>query len=116
MDQQILSSKPTTKNRSSSYRRYKRQASIERKKHIIKSEGNYWHYDFEGVLSKGKIHCSCPMCRRKFKDEAKISDRRAIVADIDQLKDSNLGVPSKMHRVRLKRSYQSWRAPEIAKF
>lgn len=28
------------------------------------------------MLSKGKIHCSCPMCRHKSYDEKSMSDKR----------------------------------------
>jgi len=55
-------------NRSRSYYRRERKKHINRKKRIIKlvsGIGNepYWYYRYEGELSKGKIHCSCPMCR-----------------------------------------------------
>lgn len=46
------------------FTRYQRRSHISRKKRIIAGE-NIWYYKFEGQLSKGKIHCSCPMCRVK---------------------------------------------------
>lgn len=46
------------------YRRVRKQ-HINRKKRIIHKLGDYWSYKFDGMLSKGKIHCSCPMCRGK---------------------------------------------------
>lgn len=54
--------------RDRAYYRYQRRKHIERKKKIIKrvsGVGNdpYWIYKHEGELSKGKIHCSCPLCR-----------------------------------------------------
>ena len=45
--------------------RYERYRHIERKKRIIDDLGGYWHYEHEGTLSKGKIHCSCQLCRMK---------------------------------------------------
>lgn len=55
-------------NRTSEYNRFKRHCKIERKKKIIKSQHDYWHYKYEGELSKGKIHCSCPYCTMKRKN------------------------------------------------
>lgn len=54
-------------SRSRAFTRYQRRAHISRKKRIIAGE-NIWYYKFEGQLSKGKIHCSCPMCRVKSYD------------------------------------------------
>ena len=36
-----------------------------RKARIIKEQNNYWSYISLHQLSKGKIHCSCPMCSAK---------------------------------------------------
>ena len=53
--------------RSQEYYRYERRRHINRKKGIIKrcSGGGdpWWVVKYDGELSKGKIHCSCPMCR-----------------------------------------------------
>lgn len=49
--------------RTRSFRRHQRKRVINRKKKFIKLAGNYWHFEHEGSLSKGKIHCSCKMCR-----------------------------------------------------
>lgn len=62
--------------RNRTYRRIQRRRVINRKKRIIKGQNNYWHYKNEGELSKGKIHCSCWMCRSKSYDRAKIQDVR----------------------------------------
>jgi len=72
-------------NRSAAYRRYQRCTHINRKKKIIQAQNGYWHYRHDGELDKGKIHCSCPLCRHKFFDIPKFSDRRNAVIDIDQL-------------------------------
>lgn len=62
-------------SRSRSFTRYQRKAHISRKKRII-AGGNIWYYKFEGQLSKGKIHCSCPMCRVKSCDCKQARDIR----------------------------------------
>lgn len=79
--------------------RYERFRHIERKKRIIKDQNNYWYYKHEGVLSKGKIHCSCPMCRMKTTNKGKnkskwlpshnpkISDLRKEISMDSQLED-----------------------------
>ena len=51
--------------------RYERYLHIKRKKKIIKDQNDYWYYKHEGVLSKGKIHCSCQMCRMKTTNKGK---------------------------------------------
>lgn len=61
---------------SKAYLRHKTMVHIKRKRHILKNVyklpddeikenvhlSQYWR------LSKGKIHCSCPMCRAKTKE------------------------------------------------
>ena len=80
-------------SRTRGYYRVQRRNHINRKKHIIKDQNMYWHYKFEGYLSKGKIHCSCPMCRRKSYDISSLSDiRKAINASYDVL-DSDMNIP-----------------------
>lgn len=66
--------------------RYERFRHINRKKRIIKEQNNYWSYKHEGELSKGKIHCSCWMCRRKSYDSPKISDLRKSLAMKDEIR------------------------------
>lgn len=51
--------------RTSEYRRHQRKRVINRKKHIIHEQNDYWNYKHEGCLDKGKIHCSCWMCSAK---------------------------------------------------
>ena len=51
--------------RTRDFRRAERRRHINRKKRIIKDQNNYWHYEHDGVLSKGKIHCSCWLCSNK---------------------------------------------------
>lgn len=52
--------KPTTKNRNAAYYRHNRYRTINRKKNIL--AGRIWKYKYDGMYSKGKIHCSCKMC------------------------------------------------------
>lgn len=78
-------------NRTRDYYRKQRKSHIDRKKRIIKDQNDYWHYKYDGVLSKGKIHCSCWMCRHKFYQEAAMSDVRKAISAIDKLVDSGFG-------------------------
>lgn len=54
-------------NRSRDYYRKMRAKHIKRKKNIVSHwkwfENGYYPYD--GMYSKGKIHCSCPLCKEK---------------------------------------------------
>lgn len=65
-------------NREKSYYREMREKHIDRKKRIVKKAysliDNYYEHD--GMYSKGKIHCSCWMCRTKSYDEATMMDKR----------------------------------------
>lgn len=72
-------------SRSRSYTRYMREKHIIRKKNIIHKQNDYWHYKFDGMLSKGKIHCSCWLCRLKSYEYPKINDvRRNMAMDFDE--------------------------------
>lgn len=55
------------------YLRDVREQHIKRKERIVKETGSWW-YKHRGSLAKGKIHCSCPLCRRKSYDDPRISD------------------------------------------
>ena len=71
-------------NRDRAYYRYQRKRHIQRKIHILKLWGSWyveaWTRDQPGRLAKGKIHCSCPMCREKYYDDPRLSDKRHILA------------------------------------
>ena len=43
-----------------------------------------WAHGALGRLSKGKIHCSCWMCRRKSYDEPQVRDKRAVIARLEE--------------------------------
>ena len=53
--------------RTRAYRRSQRNRAIARKKAAVKSftGGRFKFYCIDGKYAKGKIHCSCPMCRGK---------------------------------------------------
>ena len=63
--------------REKAYRRYVRNKAIKRKKRIrnkICGDGNTY-YKFDGQYSKGKIHCSCPLCTYdKYYDLKRLED------------------------------------------
>lgn len=67
-------------NRTRDYYREQRAKHIARKKRIIRGLNGYWGYEHEGELSKGKIHCSCWMCRRKSYDHKAAKDLARIEA------------------------------------
>ena len=54
-------------SRTRAYTRKMRAKAIKRKKRIVSN----WHwfengyYPHDGMYSKGKIHCSCPLCKGK---------------------------------------------------
>ena len=75
-------------NRPKAFVRHQRFRVINRKKKIIKDQNGYWHYTHEGVLSKGKIHCSCWMCSAKTGIHGpKISDLRKIETARDMVQE-----------------------------
>ena len=53
--------------RTRAYRRLQRNRAIARKKGAVKrfTGGTIEWYSIDGKYSKGKIHCSCNMCRGK---------------------------------------------------
>lgn len=57
--------KPNQKNRNRAYFRHHRKRVIQSKKRLSAHRG--WVIKFDGVFSKGKIHCSCWMCSNKTK-------------------------------------------------
>lgn len=76
--------------RTREYRRKQRRRVIKRKSGILRRIGGEpllyaWSHDEVGRLSKGKIHCSCPMCRMKSYDDMKISDKRKELDAEDQM-------------------------------
>ena len=77
-------------NRYRDYYRSQRKRAICRKKAILLAYGGKetleaWTHGQPGRLSKGKIHCSCPMCRKKSYDEMQHRDRKWTVDAKEQL-------------------------------
>ena len=70
--------------RTRDYLRFQRKQHINRKIGILRRYGDLalvdWLRDCPGRLSKGKIHCSCPMCREKSYDDWSVSDKRDIIS------------------------------------
>ena len=64
------------------YYRRQRAKQIRRKERILYGLGGHetvyaWERGVPGRLAKGKIHCSCPMCRTKSYDYLGRRDLRA---------------------------------------
>ena len=81
-------------SRTRAWTRFQRRRAIGRKIGFLRR--NYGEYEVEcwtrgkpGALSKGKIHCSCWMCRKKSYDEASIPDRRILDGAKAALDDMN---------------------------
>jgi len=80
------------KNRA--YRRSQRQRVICRKIRLLKKYGGDKYVDSWsaggkkiGRFAKGKIHCSCWMCRTKSYDNLSHTDRKKLIAAKQQLND-----------------------------
>lgn len=71
------------------YYRKQRKRAIRRKEGILRRIGgdayvHAWSRDIPGRFSKGKIHCSCWMCRRKSYDEPAHRDKRMVLSAREQ--------------------------------
>ena len=79
-------------SRSRAWTRYQRRRAICRKAGILRraygsDEVQYWTGGKPGKLSKGKIHCSCWMCRRKSYDESSMADQRKTISAMFAVKE-----------------------------
>lgn len=79
-------------NRNRSYYRRRRIRAIRRKVSILRRMGGEnhleaWTRGSVGRLSKGKIHCSCWMCRSKSYDEPSARDKRMHLVSAEQLRE-----------------------------
>ncbi len=92
--------KPRRQNRDAAYRRQKREDVIRRKEKIIHEQNDYWHYGDPGRLSKGKIHCSCPLCRRKSYDSARRDDAVRAQSMLSEAADEGFGVNRLCNRLK----------------
>lgn len=73
-------------NRTRAYYRDVRNKAIARK---LRISANYWHVKAPGVLSKGKIHCSCWMCSEKSKYLGRpISEQRRCLSAEEDIRAS----------------------------
>lgn len=78
--------------RDRAYYRMQRRRTISRKIGVLKQvQGKEsvqaWTRGSSGRLSKGKIHCSCPLCRVKSYDELSHRDRKQMEPAVQQLLD-----------------------------
>ena len=79
-------------NRNRNYYRQQRKRAIKRKVNILRKIGgecyvNAWSGGVLGRFAKGKIHCSCRMCRCKSCDELTVRDKRKTIDALDQLSE-----------------------------
>ena len=75
--------------RNTAYYRMQRRRIIRNKIRFLKRLGGNeylyaWSRDKPGRLSKGKIHCSCWMCRKKSYDHISHRDEKHKIAAIQQ--------------------------------
>jgi hypothetical protein len=79
--------------RNKSYYRYQRNRAINRKFNILRKDWGteetekFYDKTNKGKLSKGKIHCSCWMCREKSYIELKHTDKKKILKCNQSLND-----------------------------
>ena len=72
------------------YYRFQRRRAIARKTRILRRLGGEeyliaWSKGTPGRFAKGKIHCSCPLCRRKSSDGLARRDKKALESANQQL-------------------------------
>ena len=77
-------------NRDRSYYRKQRKRAIRRKEGILRRIGGEayvcaWAHGTSGRFAKGKIHCSCWMCRRKSYDDPQLRDKRMAIDASEQV-------------------------------
>lgn len=69
-------SEPADNPRGRSYSRRERARNIRRKSKILRNTTGDVSVKHKGMLSKGKVHCSCALCRTKSSDSPHISRLR----------------------------------------
>ncbi|MBQ7624935.1 MAG: hypothetical protein IJS65_06655 [Clostridia bacterium] len=79
-------------NRDRSYYRKQRMRAVHRREGILRRIGGEeyvraWERGAPGRLSKGKIHCSCPMCSVKSRDVPLARDVRKAEEAKDKLSE-----------------------------
>ncbi|AXF52642.1 MAG: hypothetical protein [Circular genetic element sp.] len=68
-------------NHNRSYYREMREKHITRKKRIVDEIYKDSYYPHDGYYSKGKIHCSCPLCREKDCNGRHVKTKQEIKSD-----------------------------------
>lgn len=72
--------------RDRAYYRKMRAKHIKRKKRIAEYYYGFgWVYPFDGMYSKGKVHCSCRMCRSRDYNGKHIKTRQEIKSEDDAI-------------------------------
>ena len=75
--------------RNRAYYRWQRNRTINRKIRIIKciwsAESVMWALEKPGKFAKGKIHCSCWMCRTKSYDCLSHRDEKSLITATQQM-------------------------------
>ena len=79
-------------NRDRSYYRKQRKRVIRHKEGILWRIGgeayvHAWARGATGRFAKGKIHCSCWMCRKKSYDDPQLRDKWAAMDAAEQLRE-----------------------------
>jgi hypothetical protein len=74
------------------YRRSQRERVINKKVHLLRQIGGErnvfaWSRGNVGRFAKGKIHCSCWMCRSKSYDTPSHADERKLLAAMQQMEE-----------------------------
>ena len=74
------------------YLRWQRQRTINRKVGVLNRIGGHeyviaWTRGMAGRLAKGKIHCSCAMCRSKSSDQISHRDAKKVAFAVSQSND-----------------------------
>lgn len=83
-------------SRNKAYYRFQRKRTIARKIGILRRIGGEeylkaWSGGTAGRFAKGKIHCSCPLCRMKSYDELTKRDKTALESAKQQLSELKHG-------------------------
>ena len=78
-------------NRSRADRRFARNRAMAHRSMILRdcwklNDADFWTPVRYGMLSKGKVHCSCRLCRRTFHDAPRIMDKRHLLAQNQRLR------------------------------
>ena len=83
-------------SRNRAYYRMQRRRAITRKIGILRRIGgeeyvHMWSGGKPGRFAKGKIHCSCSLCRMKSYDELARRDKRSLESAAQQLDECRRG-------------------------